>query len=426
MGRRSFGLSISQIERFASAARAASRARERKQLINNQKNISISRPPEYALTTFEFNPHSRVCHLEIQETKEYRTIERYVTQNRVRYPIYGDWKSRNKTIKKTIKLTNETLEGLNSHEDQLIREFRYDIIEKLENEDLCPSWFIIDALRMDRDLELSILKKETTAQTTSQNEKIAEKNKAISGIQDEIKDESRVLLHLVKKQESIRRRGTSARNMNHYALFVVLTLGIHALFHNEHRAKKLENKLAVMAEKVHAQRIIIEKYQSAAEELKEEIKELEADQIELKKKSAKLQEDILSSFAQKEEQVEPLPIVFEEKGDSFVPLKSLSGMNYEKIIGCYLIRNKENGKCYAGQSKDVMKRLTKQHFDGTRPNNIVFAEDYFTSKFPNKEDLFEVQIIRCSTKDELDTKERELIEEYECFSKGYNGTKGNT
>lgn len=426
MGRRSYGLSISAMERFAASVRAASRANERQQLIDSQRNISISRPPEYTLAAFDFNPHSRVSHLGIQESKDYRTIQKYVTQNGVRYPIYGDWKTKTKTIKKTVKLTNETLEGLNSHEDELIRLFRYDIVANLENEELCPSWFIIDALRMDRDTELASLEKETEAKVSSLNEKIREKNRAIFGIKNEIKSESVALSRFAKKQENVRRRKIHASNKSHFVLFTILTLGIHALFCNDHRAKKLEKKFDALTEKVQTQRTIIEKYQSASEELKTDIKELEAAQVDLKKKSAEHRDNILSSFAQRIGEVEPLPTNFEETNDSFIPLKSLNGMNYEKIIGCYLIRNKENGKCYAGQSKDVMKRLTKQHFDGTRPNNIVFAEDYFTSKLPNKEDLFEVRIIPCSTKDELDAKERELIEEYECFSKGYNGTKGNT
>lgn len=41
----------------------------------------------------------------------------------------------------------------------------------------------------------------------------------------------------------------------------------------------------------------------------------------------------------------------------FTPLKALSGVEYEKIIGYYVIHNIENGRCYVGQSKDVLKRI---------------------------------------------------------------------
>ena len=40
--------------------------------------------------------------------------------------------------------------------------------------------------------------------------------------------------------------------------------------------------------------------------------------------------------------------------------------------------------------------------------------------------MFEVRIIKCETKDELDKTERELIEYYDSFENGYNGTGGNT
>ena len=82
-------------------------------------------------------------------------------------------------------------------------------------------------------------------------------------------------------------------------------------------------------------------------------------------------------------------------------------------------------KYYVGQSKDVLKRL-KQHFKGTVPHNIIFAEDYYSSTFGNKEDLFEVKIIPCDTKDELDKTEKNLIEKYDAWRSGYNGTSGNS
>ena len=79
---------------------------------------------------------------------------------------------------------------------------------------------------------------------------------------------------------------------------------------------------------------------------------------------------------------------------------------------------------YVGQSKDVYKRI-KQHFHGTVPKNVIFAEDYYLSNIENKEKLFEIKIIPCETKDELDKLERELIIEYDALNNGYNGTSGN-
>jgi len=122
--------------------------------------------------------------------------------------------------------------------------------------------------------------------------------------------------------------------------------------------------------------------------------------------------------------IDPLPITLMTNED-FIPLKVLGGIKYEKIIGCYVLCNNEKEKYYVGQSKDVMRRL-KQHFKGTEPKNIIFAEDYFTSQWEDRENLFSLKIIPLETKDELDATEKELIELYDAFNSGYNGTQGNT
>ena len=43
-----------------------------------------------------------------------------------------------------------------------------------------------------------------------------------------------------------------------------------------------------------------------------------------------------------------------------------------------------------------------------------------------EDDVFEVKIFKCNTKDELDRTERELIEVYDAYGNGYNGTSGNS
>ena len=74
---------------------------------------------------------------------------------------------------------------------------------------------------------------------------------------------------------------------------------------------------------------------------------------------------------------------------------------------------------------DCVAARLKQHFKGTVPLNPIFAEDYYNSQYPNKDDLFEVKIIRCNTKDELDNTEKQLISDYDSWKNGYNGTSGN-
>lgn len=124
------------------------------------------------------------------------------------------------------------------------------------------------------------------------------------------------------------------------------------------------------------------------------------------------------------QEIVPLSADFQiETNAGFIPLKDINGIEYKKIVGCYIIRNRSNERCYVGQSKDVIKRL-KQHFKGTYPNNIIFAKDYFAAE--DKENLFEIKVFPCATKDELDKTEKSLIEQYDSFFNGYNGTSGNT
>ena len=142
---------------------------------------------------------------------------------------------------------------------------------------------------------------------------------------------------------------------------------------------------------------------------------------------AEIETERLKAFHDREKQlnsIKYLPTVY-EADTSFFPLKNMSGLEYKKIIGCYIIRNRKNHRSYVGQSKDVIKRI-RQHFKGTYPTNMIFAEDYFSVNEIDRKDLFELKIFPCETKDELDRTEKELIEQYEAFSTGYNGTSGNT
>lgn len=116
--------------------------------------------------------------------------------------------------------------------------------------------------------------------------------------------------------------------------------------------------------------------------------------------------------------------------DSIINFESLryflSQQNlYINVKGCYVIKNSINGKVYVGQSKNIRNRI-KQHFnDDASPKNEIFLYDYMNvpKKFQN--DLFEIAIIPCETKDELDELERKLIKKYDSYNFGYNRTQGN-
>ncbi len=157
-------------------------------------------------------------------------------------------------------------------------------------------------------------------------------------------------------------------------------------------------------------------------------KKIETLQLSCINKIKKFNDEIAATTAdylRKKDKIEPLNTTVDsyECDNSFIPLKKIIALEYEKIIGVYVIKNNEKNKYYVGQSKDVLKRI-KQHFKGTTPANIIFAEDYFASKW-DKEDLFSVKIIKLNTKDELDYTEKQLIQEYDAGINGYNGQLGN-
>ena len=87
-------------------------------------------------------------------------------------------------------------------------------------------------------------------------------------------------------------------------------------------------------------------------------------EIQIKKQNVK------NEYNKNVSEIVPLPCEI-DKDENFKPLKQFCGLEYEKIIGVYVIHNKEKNKYYVGQSKDVLKRL-KQHFNGTIPKNSIF------------------------------------------------------
>lgn len=427
MGRRSFGISATQISRMISAANAAQKAREREELINSQIGIATKQKPTYSICAFDFNQDSRVSHVSFLETTKYRKIERYVTQNGVRHPIYGDWCSKTKTIKKTLKLTNEALENLNKDPDGLVRGFSYQIVSKIDNQDFYPSWFIVETLENEMKLEISECKRFyanlisplVTGNTNSQN-KIKESEIII-------KDHNGHIEKTNKKLNKVIRKIAKAKNKNHFVVFSILTFGIFAIVHSEKRISRLCKKQSFLEETInnHNAKIKIEvnkigKCNESIKDNKEKISNYEKTRYE---KIAVIQH----KYSDEIDQVDKLPTNMTTSLESdFIPLKKFAGMTYEKIVGCYVIKNVEKNKYYVGQSKDVFKRITRDHFNGTKVKNIIFAEDYFSSTFDNKDNLFEVKVIRCETKDELDRTERELIEVFDSFNNGYNATSGNS
>lgn len=94
-------------------------------------------------------------------------------------------------------------------------------------------------------------------------------------------------------------------------------------------------------------------------------------------------------------------------------------LNKFDFMGCYVLRNVDNGKCYVGQAVHVPQRVTA-HFTG-RGNGDVYV-DYCSG------DEFEIRMIDITqTKyKRLNDLERHLIFAYDAYNVGYNKTRGNS
>lgn len=403
------------IDRMMSAARREERENNRAMLIAAQESDIKELPLRYTLQNVDFNRETRQTKIEICEEKKYRTIERYVTQNYVRYPIYSDWKTKTKIIKKNIKLTNSELESLKKHTDELIRKFASDIIIELYDTSLIPSWFYKDIYRNEYEESLTVIDNKL--------------QKTISFIQSKIS-------FLIDKNNSLLKR------INEYEL-------IQASYYK--KLNKLKNKLSKL-ESSNPKKLFsflrekkLGKYKNKKSRAFLMVNLFQKN-IDIKKKEINYNNSCISLYTNQQSDIYtyatllrrlekviyrtkisatiPLPTIINTDND-FLPLKTIIGMEYTKIIGCYIIRNTKNNKFYVGQSKDVYRRL-KQHFNGTVPKNIIFAEDYYATNIIKRDTLFEVKILPCATKDELDKTEKELIELYDAKNNGYNGTSGNT
>lgn len=382
--------------------------------------------PIYILKSIDFNMASRVARLEFVWRQYYKTIARYVTQNYIRYPIYSDWKTKEKIIKKTIKLTNQVLENLDKNEDDLIASFAEEIIVKIEISDLYPSWLLKKYLRIEYENNLKELRSKLEYENDILKNLICEKRQKISDLQL-IVDKKRKKLETVKKKRNrLKSKIEKIEKLKPNFFCSLITLGIYSYMKSSTRKNKILKKIGKAEGKL----------TQANEELNEWEKGVQTNKDFVVKYNEEISKNNEEFFAKEKKRkisldndlskIIPLSSdIGEEEG--FIRLSMLNGFDYDgfnTIKGVYIIHNRENDKYYVGQSKDVMKRL-KQHFKDTVPKNSIFAEDYYTSKFKNKGDLFEVKIIPCDTKDELDDLERKMIYEYDSMKSGYNGTNGN-
>jgi len=396
----------------------------RENLIESNANIKTKSKPVYSLKHVDFTLNSRMAKIELVCTERYRTIERYITQNYQRYPIYSDWKSKSKSITKSIKLTNDVLESLPKHNDPLICMFSTEIVLALKNEELLPSWFIKNRLHDECSIKLDYLHSRKGQLNTESSHITETYYDRLLLIRSNIKDlevkrdkHDHRVKRCSKKIEKIQQNKKSV-------VLVILTFFIYYFLNSPKRTVRLCRRKSIYEQ---ASLDIQTNIQDLQQEINALNGKIAIEKQHYEEQTQKITNEVVRlKTALKADINKVRPLVVECPDDSgFIPMKAIGGMKYERIVGCYVIRNRENNKCYIGQSKDVIKRL-KQHFRGTVPNNIVFAEDYYSSLPEKKDVLFDVRIIRLQTKDELDATEKEMIQYYDSFSNGYNGTAGNS
>ena len=354
----------------------------------NAKNGIGENSQEESINSFDFNKETRVLKISFKITTHYRTIERYVQRDYQRYPIYSALKTKSKINNKTYKLTNENLESLHndfaySWETGDRKPLYLQIICMLNCPELTPSHFILVALGNQFGL--------VTKYNSQEIEKIKIGNKRLLEAPKQFVFATTRETELLKSD--LEKLQNKKPNQKRQEKISYLTCKI----------RDLENQIA-------EKNLFIEQKNNEV-----------LSKIDVLKADTKNKRKIYMAILRKNK---PLSASINETSE-FESIKIIQGIKYEKIVGCYIIRNTEKDKYYVGQSKDVIRRL-KQHFKGTIPNNQIFAEDYYTSSIENKENLFEFKIIKLETKDELDKTEKDLIEKYDAFVSGYNGTHGNT
>ncbi|MFI3329307.1 MAG: hypothetical protein R3Y05_02330 [bacterium] len=373
----------------------------------------------FQIFELDYNKETNNAKFIFQEVTKYTTIESYVQKSYGKVPVYSKPKYKSKKIYKHLTLTEEDFENITSHQEILLKEFAVDICIQLKEKFGVeyPLWIeykIVDLF--NHSGRTAILKEHTEkhdklkeytlnierAITISKNNIMTielEISKLISYVEnletvDLVKLDKKIentKEENVKKLEKLANLREEIENAIQVASIKKENYQNAIVVNNATLDLALENndKLKDIHEKINAMRLKLE--------------------LEFKKHVINIKKNVVVKKAEAVE-VKEIP-------ESFFKLLDLPEYAYRPIVGCYVIRNRENGKCFVGQSKDIMDTLAKE-FRGTTPTKKIYAEDYFTSG--NKEVLFEVRIIEIYDGEDINAIQKELMAEYDSKSNGYN------
>ena len=187
----------------------------------------------------------RLTKIEFTQTQYYRTIEKYITQNYVKYPIYSDWKIKTKKISKSLKLTNSALEELNCHSDPLIKEFAFDIVISLNTDDLLPSWFIREYAKKESKEKTQKLRQELNQFTYEQEQEIRKIQKNISTATIAINEKAEIIKAIQTKKLKLEQKLNNINSAKKSIFLNIITFGIYYYYTSKTRKDKLEKKISV-------------------------------------------------------------------------------------------------------------------------------------------------------------------------------------
>ena len=179
--------------------------------------------------------------------------------------------------KKNLKITHKSLEELEFHPDQLIKDFRFEIVERLNDDELIPSWAIIHSLEDEKNELLDIEKKKLKSST----DELAKENAYIK------KDIDNIVLNNKTYSKSLNKTKLNYDNLvqktyrKKSIVLCIFTFGIYGYLTSEKHKKKLQDSIYKIRQKLSF-------YENTLNNNRDEIKALENKIIENNEKSDSL------------------------------------------------------------------------------------------------------------------------------------------
>jgi hypothetical protein len=310
-----------------------------------------------------------------------------------------------------IHFDRDSIEMLNVHREPLICEFAREIIMAFDNPEIYPTWFISECIS-----ELSEMECEEITQQKRALESECQKAESIYRELEQLIPEYKTLLaHQERQHESTANEYIATKNelkrfkFNPISFFkkidLLLTFKDAAKWHKikaEQYAKELAEFEAAFPEAERQYHLAVLKNTPIIESLDTAI------------------EKEHHRCVKRLEEVNAVPPLTngDYEGRIFIPVKFLQEMDHSFLPGCYIVRNRYNGKCYIGHSKDPVARL-RQVFKGLKPRISTLLNDYYMASENKRQAMFEFCIIPASD-DQVRLLEAQLMEEHHSKTEGYN------